>query len=168
VTAADLARIIQIILAPAVMITSCALIVGGVLSQHAAINNRLRALARERLDLLTAPDGTLNLSQTRAHSAHAERLREIDGEIPLLMRRHVLVRNAALALYSAIAILVISMFVIAIAILESGPVLRAIALVVFLLGTASTLLGVILMAYELRLSHDAIHYEVQRVLDLGA
>jgi len=168
VTAADLARIIQIILAPAVMITSCALIVGGVLSQHTSINNRLRTLARERLDLLTAPDGTLNLSQTISHPAHAERLGEIDAEIPRLLRRHELVRNAALALYSAIAILVISMFAIAIAVLESGPVLSTIAIVIFLLGTASALLGTILMAYELRISHDAIHYEIQRVLDLDA
>ncbi|MGZ3678499.1 MAG: DUF2721 domain-containing protein [Ktedonobacterales bacterium] len=167
-TAADLARIIQIILAPVVMITSCGIIVGGILSQHAAINDRIRALAHERLDLLTAPDGTLNLSQTMAHPAHAERLSEIDAEIPRLVRRHVLVRNAALALYGAIAILVISMFAIAIAVLQSGPVLRTIALVIFLLGTASALLGIILMAYELRISHDAIHYEVQRMLDLDS
>ncbi|MGZ3667142.1 MAG: DUF2721 domain-containing protein, partial [Ktedonobacterales bacterium] len=93
---------------------------------------------------------------------------EIDAEIPRLVRRHVLVRNAALALYGAIAILVISMFAIAIAVLESGPVLRTIALVIFLLGTASALLGIILMAYELRISHDAIHYEVQRMLDLDS
>lgn len=167
-TAADLARIIQIILAPVVMITSCGIIVGGILSQHTSINDRLRALARERLDLLTASDGTLNLSQALTHHAQAERLGEIDVQIPLLMRRHYLVRNAALALYSAIAILVISMFAIALAIIESGPILRTIALGIFLLGTASALVGIILMAYELRISHNAVHYEVQRVLDLGS
>lgn len=167
-TAADLARIIQIILAPVVMITSCAIIVGGVLTQYSAINDRLRALARERLDLLTTSDGSLSLSQTLAHPAHAERLSEIDVQIPLLIRRHGLVRNAALALYSAITILVVSMFTIALAILQSVAALRDVALVIFLLGTACALVGVALMAYEVRISHDAIHYEFQRVLDLGS
>lgn len=167
-TATDLARIIQIILAPVVMITSCAIIVGGVLSQYSAINDRLRALARERLDLLTTSDGSLSKPVLATASAHAERLSEIDTQLPLLLYRHRVVRNAAFALYSAIAILVLSMFIIAIAILQSAAALRSLALIIFLLGTASALIGIVLMTYELRISHDAIYYEVQRVLDLGS
>lgn len=167
-TAADLARIIQVILAPVVMITSCAIIVGGILTQYNAINDRLRALARERLDLLTAPDGALNHSQSLGNSAHGERLGEIDAQLPLLLRRHELARNAALALYSAIIILIVSMFTIALAVLQTGAALRNVALITFLLGTASALVGIVLMAHELRISHDAVRYEVRRVLDLGS
>jgi hypothetical protein len=48
---------IQFILAPVVMVSSCAILVGGMLSRYAELKDRLRALARERLDLLHGPDG---------------------------------------------------------------------------------------------------------------
>jgi uncharacterized membrane protein YphA (DoxX/SURF4 family) len=45
-------RTIQLILAPVVMVTACAILLAGLLSRFAALNDRLRLLARERLDLL--------------------------------------------------------------------------------------------------------------------
>ena len=51
---ASVSQTIQFILAPAIMISACAIILGGLLSRYAAVNDRLRALAHERFDLIRA------------------------------------------------------------------------------------------------------------------
>ena len=101
------ARNIQLILAPVVMVTSCAILLGGLLGRYAAINDRLRAMNRERLDLWYAG--------ATQDAFHMERLREIDAQMPDLLRRHKFVHNSVLAIFAAILIFVASMFVIAFA-----------------------------------------------------
>ena len=44
------------------MVTSCAILIGGMLTHYAAINDRLRGMTRERLSLLRQPSGALELS----------------------------------------------------------------------------------------------------------
>ncbi len=160
------ARIIQTIIAPVVMITTCSIMLGSLLSHYAAISDRLRALARERIDLLRAMS---------ADSISRERLGEIDAQLPELLRRHKLMRNATLSIYSAIVIFVVDMFVIAFAtasdnagLTPSSPILAGSAIiVVFLLGMAALLIGVLLTTWEIRQSHRAVEYEARRVLSLG-
>ncbi len=150
-------RLIQTILAPVVMVSACALMLNGLLSHYAAINDRLRLLARERLDLLRQPalDALLR-----------ERLDEIDTQLPELLHRHRLMRSAVLVIYSAIAIFIVDMLVIALATVTQALWLLTSIVVVFLLGTLGLLLGVILATWEIRASHRAIDFEVQRVLSL--
>ena len=50
-TAETIARTIQLIVAPVVMVTAGAILSGGLLSHAGAINDRLRTLAHERLDV---------------------------------------------------------------------------------------------------------------------
>ena len=160
-------RTIQLILAPVVMVTACAILVSGVLSHYAAVNDRLRAYTRERLELLRGPDGSLSLAFAHGSAYGAERLKELDRQTPELARRLQLIHNALLAVYSAILTFVLSMFVIAVAALGGGGVWAGAALFIFLLGTAVMLLGVLLVALEIRKSNDAIQYETQRVMRLG-
>src|SRR5579883_2348490 len=101
---ATVARIIQTILPPVVMVTSCALVLNGLLQRYAAVNDRLRAMARERLDLVRAAGGELQASLSDADSYTRERLREIDHQIPDLLHRHSLIRDALLTVYLAIVV----------------------------------------------------------------
>ena len=64
-SAENVTRTIQLILAPVVMITACALLLNGLLSRYDALNARLRIMGRERLDLLRTPR-TLNDAGHRA------------------------------------------------------------------------------------------------------
>lgn len=166
-TVEAIARTIQFILAPVVMVTSCAILVGGMLTQYAAINDRMRALTRERLELLRGPGGALSVSAMAGDDFKEERLREIDMQLPGLLRRHELIHHGALATYMAILLFVLSMFVIALAASSSSAALATTALVVFLLGTAALLLGVLLIGLEIRISNQAVRYEVERVIRLG-
>src|SRR5687767_13503104 len=101
------ARNIQIILAPVVMVTACAILLQGLLARYAQISERLRNLSRERLDLLFA--------QMTNDGLRAERLRLIDVQIPDLVKHHKFAHDAVLAVYYAVLLFLTSMFAIALA-----------------------------------------------------
>ena len=156
-TADDIARTIQLVLAPVVMVTACAITLGGLMGHYQAVNDRLREMARERLDLVRgSPDGL-----------GRERLAEIDHQAPDLLRRHRLVRDAVLAIYGAIILFVASMLAIAVATVTGSVAVATLVLALFLVGTLMLLVGVVLSAVEIRISHRALAYEVERVLKLG-
>jgi hypothetical protein len=98
-TAQTVAQTIQLIIAPVVMVTSCAVLVNGILSRYLSVGDRLRLMTHERLDLLRRPDGTLDRPQAEADQYKAERLSEIDRQMPALLSRHELLHNATLMIY---------------------------------------------------------------------
>ena len=151
---------IQLILAPEVMITACALMLGGILARYDALNTRLRTMARERLDLTrakkTEPSDALTI----------ERFQEIDMQLPDILRRHKRLRDALLTIYCAVLIFIATMILIAIAAAADSPSLSSFALVVFLVGTAMLFASILLTALEVRQSHHAVEYEAQRVMEL--
>src|SRR5512142_2049855 len=100
-TAEMVTRIIQTIIAPVVMVNACAILLGGLLNHSAAINDRLRGMARERIEMLrTAGAATVD-------RLWAERLDEIDVQLPDLLQRLGLIRAAILSVYGAILLLVV-------------------------------------------------------------
>lgn len=164
----DVTGAISLIIAPVVLISSCAILLGGLLSRYESISARMRAMNKERLELLRDTGKSLATALESADEFTRERLREIDTQLPILLHRHLLVRNAVLSAYSAILILVVSMLVIAAAVLTHSGTAAFGALAVFLLGTVALLVCVFITTIEVRRSHLDVMYEVRRVLDLGA
>jgi hypothetical protein len=156
-TVAIIASTIQLVVVPAVLLTSCAILAGALLTHYAAINNRLRGMARERLNLVLGP---------AVDGAGAERLRAVDAQIPNLLRQHRLMRNAVLAIFCAQAAFVFSMLVIAMAVMAGSTDVANAALVLFLIGVATLLGSVVLTALEISASHWSLHYEVGEVMAL--
>ncbi|HEV8637913.1 MAG TPA: DUF2721 domain-containing protein [Chloroflexota bacterium] len=154
------ARTIQLVLAPVVMVTACALVLGTLLGRYGAVNDRLRAMARERLELVSAgrAPGTERFA--------AERLQEIDVQLPELLRRHTLLHYAVVVGYGAVLVFIMSMFVLAAAVSSGGASTAVAALWVFLAGTGALLLAVLLALLEALVSHRAVQYEVGRVRGL--
>jgi hypothetical protein len=167
VSPAVIVQTIQLIIAPVVMVTASALLINGILGRYAAINDRLRLLARERLELFHDPTGPRLAPPDPSDDYRCERLAQIDAQIPDLLRRHRMLRDAILCLYGAIAILVLAMFAIAAAAASAATWADWLSLILFLLGTAGILLGVTLTTIEVRLSNIAINYEVDRIMNLG-
>lgn len=152
-------RTIQLVLAPVLIITACAIMVDGFLGRYAAISDRLRALTRERLELL------------RGDSAHAyttERLFEIGVQFPDLLRRLRLMQGAVLYGYGGVAVLILDMFVIALAVATGSRGTATLALGLFLLGTTGLLLGTLLAVLEVRTSHLSVSDEAKRVAAISA
>jgi hypothetical protein len=157
-SAADVAQTIQLIIAPVVLITACAIIQGSILGRFMYVGQRLRSLANERLELL-------HTGKTE-EAFLLERLQEIDRQIPLLKKRHRLLQRALLLTYSTITVFLVSMFAIALSVALNVGGVAVSALICFLLGTCLLLIGVILAGQEIRMSHQAICYEVDRITSL--
>jgi hypothetical protein len=156
---------IQTMVAPAVLITTSAIVAGGLSSMYGSVNDRMRSMTAERLDLRANVDGTFGepddaLPRTR------ERIAEIDRQLPWLLKRHRLLGHAVLLCYAAALGLVFSVIGIAIAVgtHNGGAGVAAVLLVIG--GAVILLIGLWFAARSVILSRNAIDYEVQRVLSL--
>jgi hypothetical protein len=149
--AADIAQTIQLIIAPVVMITACMLFQNGILVRYTSIGQRIRSLTHEQFELLRASQGD---------DFDLERLEEIDRQLPLLTRRHRLIQKAVLLAYGAIAILILTMFAIALSVAFNAGIISILALMLFLAGTGVLFIAILLTSLEIRISHRALCYEV--------
>jgi Protein of unknown function (DUF2721) len=156
---------IQAMVAPGVLITTAAILSGALLGMYGSVNDRMRAMDRERLDTLTGAGGTL-LSAADVPASGRERLTQIDAQLPMLLRRHRLIHNAVLLIYAAVAVLVLSVIVIAVAVTNRSGAAGTVALVLVLAGTVTLLGGLLLAGRSIVISTEAIDYEVQHSLSL--
>ena len=157
-SAADGARTIELIIATVVLSTACAIVQGSVVGRCMSVGQRMRSLANERLELL---------HRGKMENAFSlERLQEIDRQTPLLKQRHRLLQEAVLLIYNAISIFLITMFVIALSVALNAGGVAFVALLCFLIGTSLLLMGVIFAGQEIRISHKAICYEIDRISSL--
>jgi hypothetical protein len=159
VSAETVTRTIQLILAPVVMLSACAVFVGRLLSHYEAINARMRSMARERLDIVK--------TSVEEDYFVTERLSEIDLQLPLLLHRHGLSHHSLLAAYLCILVLVVSMCTIAISAIFTADWLVTLVIAMFVTGIAAMLVSVVFIALEVRTSRQAVSYEVRRVLHFG-
>ena len=65
--------------APVVLITAAAILSGALLTTYGSVNDRMRAMDRERLQTLTGAGGTL-LSAADVPPSGRERLTQIDAQ----------------------------------------------------------------------------------------
>jgi uncharacterized protein DUF2721 len=158
-------RTISLILAPVVMITSCAILLNGILTRYESVSARMRAMHRERLELLKGLGHTTSSGMPTVGFS-TQRIHEIEVQLPQLLRRHKLIHNAVLAENASIVLFVISMFIIALAVLTTSTLIATAALLIFLIGTGALLVGVIITTLELSRSQREVAYEIQDGLKL--
>jgi hypothetical protein len=133
---------------------------------YAAVNDRMRAMTEEKLSHLTNSAGELTTGATLP-SAVKDRVGEIDAQLPLLLRRHRMLRSALVAVYLAVLIVVLAMILMAVSITVPTAAAGDIALALLLAATIPLLLGLVFVVNSVRHSANAIDYEVQHVLQLG-
>ena len=156
-----IARTIQLIIPPAVMITSCCIFTNGLLGHYAAIGERLRVTVRERVDLLRETEAGMMSGKIAK-----DRLEDIDFQIPSLLHHHLLVRNSLAGAFIAMVFYILDMFVIAFSVLSNRAGLYNAILLVFLLGVASQLIGVLYSVFNGFISHKIYAYEAHHALSL--
>jgi hypothetical protein len=158
---------IQAMVARGVLITTGAILSGGLLAMYGSVNDRMRAMNRERLDIFTGTAGML-LPATGVPASGRERLTQIDTQLPMLLRRHRLLHDAVLLVYAGVAVLVMSVIAIAVALTNRSGAAGTTALVLVLAGTVTLLGGLLFAARSIMISTDAIDYEVSRALSVGS
>jgi hypothetical protein len=159
-------RTISLILAPTVMITSCMIFLSGLFARYEHISARMRAMHRERLELFQTASPAGSRAAEGKVVLSVQRIVEIERQLPEMLRRHKLVRNAVVTVGMAIVIFVLSMFIIALAALTNSQLTAEIALLAFLTGTGTLLVGVLFTTWELSRSHLEVVYEIQHGLSL--
>jgi hypothetical protein len=154
----EVTKIINLIIAPVVMITTCAIVVNGLIVRYGSLGDRLRTVNQGLSDLQES-DLTHNRNK-------APRLQELEFMLRDLLKHHHFVHDALVLIYISILVFMLDMLVIAIAVATNVSWLSQMALIVFLGGVAILFAGMVLIAYELRTSHYSIQLEVHRTCRL--
>lgn len=158
---------ISAMVVPVVLITAGGILSNGLLMMYGAVNDRMRAMTHERLQLLTGPGGSL-VTPAEVSDSERERLAEIDRQLPMLLQRHGLLHNAVLLIFCGLVVLVLSVIAIAVAVTGRSAAGAITAMVLVLTGTAVMLGGLVFAARSLAISRSAVRYEVSRTLALGS
>jgi Protein of unknown function (DUF2721) len=155
---------ISAMVAPVVLLTTGGLLTNGLLTVYSSVNDRMRDMTRERLEIRRGPTGE---RLAEIPFIDQERLAEIDAQLPMILRRHHLIRNAVLLIYMGIAVLGLSIIFIAVAVGEHNEDFGRVALGLVLAGTVVMLAGLLMAGLSLARSADAITYAVERTRRLG-
>jgi hypothetical protein len=147
---------IQAILAPAVLISACGLLLLSMQNKYGRINDRIRALLRERLELLAHTDKPF--AQIR--------LDAIDHQLPDLLRRNRIQHDAVLALFWGVLLFVLDLFALGLGFFVLPTLGGGLALVCFFAGLALMLYAMLLAAREIRISHRAVTLEANEIMKL--
>lgn len=143
---------INLIIAPVVMLTTCGIMLNGLMVRYNWLSDRVSAVDLERLHLL---DMDLDRHQTKS-----ERLHHLDRLSIDLLRHHHQVHDVLVLIYLSILVFMLDMLVIALATANNTSGLHQLVIIVFLVGIGIWLVGMVLMAAELRTSHYSIQLAV--------
>ena len=151
----SIVQIIQLMLAPGLMISACGLLLLGMNSKYSLVVNRIRLLNEERRRVLKRSDDTEFTYQENI------RIESISKQLEKLTFRVKLVRNAVLFYTIAVALFVITSLLIGFGYLFDITRLNSFITTIFLLGMVSVLGGVIFAAYETYRGYEIVKYEVE-------
>ena len=147
-------EIIQLMLAPGLMISACGLLLLGMNNKYSLVVNRVRLLNEERRRSLNKmQDKDLNPQENI-------RFESISQQLEKLVFRVRLVRNAVLSYTIAVALFVITSLLIGIGYLFDITRLNSFITILFLLGMVSVFCGVIFAAYETYKGYEIVKFEV--------
>jgi len=151
----SIVEIIQLMLAPGIMISACGLLLLGMNNKYSLVVNRIRLLNEERRKSLHKID-----DNDFSYQANL-RLESISMQITRLVYRVKLVRNAVLSYTIAVALFVLTSISIGFSFLFEITRLNSFITVLFLLGMVSVLCGVIFAAYETYKGYEIVNFEVK-------
>lgn len=148
-------EIIQLMLAPGLMISACGLLLLGMNNKYSLVVNRIRLLNEERRKKLRKVD------EPEFDYQENVRLESINKQLEKLTYRVQLVRNAVLFYTIAVALFVFTSLFIGFSYLFDVTRINSFITTFFLLGMLSVLGGVIFAAYETYKGYEIVKFEVE-------
>jgi len=150
----SIVQIIQLMLAPGLMISACGLLLLGMNNKYSLIVNRIRLLNEERRR-------SLRKLEDKEFALHENvRFESISKQLNKLTFRVKLVRNAVLSYTIAVALFVLTSLLIGFGYLFDITRLNSFITILFLFGMLSVLFGVIFAAYETYKGFEIVKFEV--------
>ncbi|MDD5361430.1 MAG: DUF2721 domain-containing protein [Ignavibacteria bacterium] len=149
-------KAIQLMLAPAVMISACGLLLLGISNKYSSINNRIRLLTEERRRIHNKiKDGAeLDYMETTRHQSIARQLNDI-------LFRAKLVRNTVSFYVTGLFLFIITSLVIGLDMMLVTKITDYIAVSIFILGMMSVGIGLIFSLKETLKGYKIIEVEVK-------
>ena len=151
----SIVQIIQLMLAPGLMISACGLLLLGMNNKYSLVVNRIRLLNEERRKVLRKID------DPEFSSRENIRIESISQQLQILTYRVKMVRNAVLSYTIAVALFVVTSLLIGLGYLFDITRLNSFITTLFLLGMVSVLCGVIFAAYETYKGYEIVKYELE-------
>jgi hypothetical protein len=148
-------QIIQLMLAPGLMISACGLLLLSINNKYSTVVNRIRLLNEEKRKLMAA------IGLRELTTDDNVRLESIAIQIEDLVLRAKLVRNSVLADEIAIILFVLTSLLIGVSSFLSLGKLNFPIIAVFLLGMLFVLIGTVYAGMETRKGYNIILYEVK-------
>jgi len=144
--------LIQIMLAPGIMISACGLLLLGMNNKYSLVVNRIRLLNEERRSLRY---------EEKAKIKKNKRHKSIDLQITKLSFRIVLVRNAVFSYSLAVAFFIISSLLIGLNQHNSLQSLSWAVILAFLAGMIGVLVGIIFAGIEVWKGYKIVDIEIK-------
>ncbi len=151
----SIVEVIQLMLAPGLMISACGLLLLGMNNKYSLVVNRIRLLNEERRRLFSKAG-----EREFAYEENV-RLESLSLQLTKLAFRVKLVRNAVLSYTVAVAFFVLTSLFIGLGYVLGNESLNYLVTILFLAGMLLVLLGVIYAAYESKKGYDIIRLEVK-------
>lgn len=149
--------VIQAMLAPGIMISACGLLLLGMNNKYSLVVTRIRALSDEKRKFIYGPkQGTLNQDEEK-------RLENINMEIALFANRVVLVKKAVTSYYVAVAFYIFASLLIGFNFISDQEITNILALIFFLAGMVSVVVGVYFAAQEIKKGLEIVKIEIINV-----
>jgi hypothetical protein len=147
-------QVIQLMLAPAVMINACGLLLLGISNKFSAVVGRVRLLNEEKRKLFS------RASERDYTTVENQRLESIARQLDRLLRRARMVRNSLVCYSSAVALFVLTSLLIGMNYFLPLFNLRAVIIGLFMFGLVIFFLGVIFAAFDALKGYDIVKYDV--------
>ncbi len=144
--------LIQIMLAPGIMISACGLLLLGMNNKYSLVVNRIRLLNEERRRLRTEEEVVSNKKK---------RHKSIELQISKLSYRIFLIRNAVFSYSLAVAFFIIASLLIGLNQINSISGLNWAVITAFLVGMLFVLSGVIFAAIEVWKGFKIVQIEIR-------
>ncbi len=148
-------QIIQLMLAPAVMINACGLLLLGINNKYSLVVNRIRLLNEEKRRLM------LKIGEKAPTTDDNVRLESIAHQIKALTYRARLVRNTVLCYTTSVALFVTTSLILGVSSVLSLGKLNFLIITTFLLGMTFVFIGIVFAGLETKKGYDIISYEVK-------
>ncbi len=148
-------QIIQLMLAPAIMISACGLLLLGINNKYSLVVNRIRLLNEEKRRLLS------KIADGKHSTDDNIRVESAAIQINALVYRAKLVRNAVLCYTTSVALFVLTSLLLGISSFLSLDKLNYFIITAFLVGMVFVLVGVVFAGFETIKGYDIISYEVK-------
>jgi hypothetical protein len=145
-------QIIQLILAPAVMINACGLLLLATSNKYSSVLNRIRLLNDEKRKLFKKA-GEKNFEETM-------RLESLSRQIDRLILRARLVRNSVMCYTGGIALFIVTSLLIGTGFLIHGFESGTAIIIAFLAGVVTVLIGVVFTFLDAKTGYEIVQFDV--------